>query len=90
MIVHRRCHAEPAEENDTDERGLARLGGGGRATAVGDWFGTGSTTMFTVAEPVAPSLSVTVRVTGWVPTAGEGEAGLPASVEVWPPPKFHR
>ena len=59
------------------ERGLAGLGRDVFvATAVGGRFGTGSTTMLTEAVPVAPSLSVTVRVTGCVPDRGEGEAGL--------------
>ena len=55
----------------------------------GDWLGTGSTMMFTVAVSEAPSLSVTVRVTGWVPTVVNVKL-VSASVEVWPPPKSQR
>jgi hypothetical protein len=59
------------------------------ATAVGGTLGTGSTRMFTEAEPVTPRLSVTVSVTGWVPTVVKVKLGCIA-VDVLPPPKSHR
>ena len=79
---------EPAEEKPTDSGALPVFGVVAAAAATGATFGTGSMVTVKVAEPVAPSLSVTVRVTTWAPMPVNVNDGL-TTVAVLPPPKFH-
>ena len=65
--------------------GTAEVLGLDPASAVGGWLpGDAETVMETVSVSVAPSLSVTVRVTVWLPT-GKLAVGLtPSGMETLP------